>query len=78
MVSRRALVNIEDTTMGVLTDPGTSDNREKLFPCGVLKVVVTGREKPCGSRCGPCQVRLFCDGPLCSRGQHLRVLADMP
>ena len=59
---------------------GTEENREGLSHCGVHKAKVTGHsnEKPHGSRCGPCRVRLFSEGPLCSRGQYLRVLADMP
>ena len=78
---RRAQVDIEDAAVdAACTDPGTSENQEGLSPCGVLKAIVTGHssEKPHGSRCGLCQVRLFCDGPLCSRSQYLRVLADMP
>ena len=78
--SRRALVDVEDTVVGARTDPGRSENQEGLFPFGVHKARVTGHsnEKPHRSRCGPCQVRLFSKGPLCSRGQYLRVLVDVP
>ena len=77
---RRAEVDVEDAIVGARTDPGTSENQEGLFPCGVHKAIVTrhSNKKPYRSRCGLCQVRLFCDGPLCSRSQYLRVLADMP
>ena len=75
---------------GATSNPRPSKNQEELSPCGVCKSVVTGHsnEKPYMSRCGPaevmffrcglCQVRLFCKGLLCSRGQYLRVLADGP
>ena len=66
--------------MGARADPGTREIQEGLFPCGVHKAIVTGHsnEKPYRSRCGPCQLRLFSEGPLCSNGQYLRVLADVP
>ena len=80
LCGRRAEVDVEDAVVGARTDPGTIENREGLSHCGVHKATVTGHsnEKPHGSRCGPCQVRLFLEGPLCSRGQYSRVLADVP
>ena len=32
-------------------------------------VAEDGSEKPSGRGCGPSQVRLFCEGPLCSRSR---------
>ena len=80
LYGRRAVVNVEDAAVGAQTDLGTSENQEGLFPCGVHKTIVTGHsnEKPYRSTCGPCQVQLFSEGPLCSRGQYSRVLADVP
>ena len=79
LYGRRAEVDIEDAVVGACTSPGTNKNQEGLSSCGVHKAVVSGHsnEKPCRSRCGlaeamffrcgPCQVRMFYEGPLCSR-----------
>ena len=75
LYGRRAVVDVEDAVVDACTDPGTSENQEELSPRGVHKVIVTGHsnEKPCRYICDPCQVGLFSEGPLCSRGQYMRV-----
>ena len=51
----RAQVTNDDPVVGVYT----------VIPRAV--VIGHSSEKPSQHRCGPRQVRLFCDGPLCSR-----------
>ena len=69
----RAQVASDDAIVGAHAIPGTNEDQEGLSPSVVPWAVVTGHssEKPSGYGCGPHQVRLFCEGPLCSKNNAI-------
>ena len=48
LYGRRVEIDVEDAVVGARTDPSTSENQERLSPCGFHKTIVTGHsnEKP--------------------------------
>ena len=73
----RAQVTRDDVIVGRLEDQATNENREGsgvvTVTAATARAVVAedSSEKPSGHGCGPRQVRLFCEGPLCSRSREV-------